>query len=36
MEQMRGGDDMFSPAPADSTDNDTINFNVEKKVTPDE
>ncbi len=36
MEQMRGGDDVFSPAPADSTDNNTINFNVEKKVTPDE
>ena len=36
MEQMRGGDDVFSPAPADSTDNDTINFNVEKEVTLDE
>ena len=36
MEQMRGGDDVFSPTPADSTDNDTIKFNVEKKVNPDE
>lgn len=36
MEQMRGDDDVFSPAPADSTDNDTIKFNVEKKVNPDE
>lgn len=35
-EQMRGGDDVFSPAPADSTDNDTIGFNVEKEITPDE
>ena len=36
MEQMRGGDDVFSPAPADSTDNDTIKFNIEKKVKPNE
>lgn len=36
MEQMRGGDELFSPAPADSTDNDTIKFNIEKKVNPDE
>lgn len=36
MEQMRGGDEVFSPAPADSTDNDTIKFNIEKKVNPDE
>lgn len=36
MEQMRGDDDVFSPAPADSTDNDTIKFDVEKKVNPDE
>lgn len=34
-EQMRGGDDVFCPAPADSTDNDTIKFNIEK-VNPDE
>ena len=32
MEQMRGGDEVFSPAPADSTDNDTIKYNIEKKV----
>ena len=36
MEQMRGGDDVFCPAPADSTDNDTIKINIEKKVNPDE
>ena len=36
MEQMRGGDDVFSPALADSTDNDTIKINIEKKVNPDE
>jgi len=36
MEQMRGRDDVFSPASADSTDNDTIKFNIEKEVTPDE
>ena len=36
MEQMRGGDDVFCPAPADSTDNDTIKYNIEKKVNPDE
>ena len=36
MEQMRGGDEVFSPAPADSTDNDTIKYNIEKKVNPDE
>lgn len=36
IEQMRGGDDVFSPAPADSTSNDTIKFNIEKKVNPDE
>lgn len=34
MEQMRGGDDVFTPA--DSTDNDTIKFNIEKKVAPNE
>ena len=32
MEQMRGGDEVFSPAPADSTDNDTIKYNIKKKV----
>ena len=36
MEQMRGGDDVFCPAPADSTDNDTIKYNIEKKVNTDE
>ena len=36
VEQMRGGDEVFSPAPADSTDNDTIKYNIEKKVNPDE
>lgn len=36
MEQMRGGDDVFSPVPADSTDKDTIKFKVEKEITPDE
>lgn len=36
IEQMRGGDEVFSPAPADSTDNDTIKFNMERKATPDE
>lgn len=36
MEQMRGGDEVFSPTPADSTDNDTIKFDVEKEATPDE
>ena len=36
MEQMRGEDEVFSPAPADSTDNDTIKINIEKKVNPDE
>ena len=36
MEQMRGGDEVFGPAPADSTDNDTIKYNIEKKVNTDE
>ena len=36
MNQMRGGDEVFSPAPADSTDNDTIKLNIEKIVNPDE
>lgn len=36
MEKMRGGDDVFSPVPADSTDKDTIRFKVEKEITPDE
>ena len=36
VEQMRGGDEVFSPAPADSTDNDTIKYNIEKKVNTDE
>lgn len=31
MEQMRGGDDVFSPTPADSTDNDTINIISRRK-----
>jgi hypothetical protein len=31
MEQMRGGDEVFSPAPADSTDNDTINIISRRK-----
>ena len=36
MEQMRGGDDVFGPAPADSMDNDTLKYNIEKNVNPDE
>lgn len=36
MELMRGGDDVFSPAPADSTDNDTIKISDEKEVDPNE
>lgn len=36
IEKMRGGDDVFSPVPADSTDKDTIRFKVEKEITPDE
>ena len=36
MEQMRGGDEVFSPAPADSMDNDTIKCHIEKKVNTDE
>ena len=36
IEQKRGGDEVFSPAPADSTDNDTIKFNMKRKATPDE
>ena len=36
MENMRGGDEVFSPVPADSTDNDSIGFQKEKEVTPDE
>lgn len=36
MEQMREGDEVFSPTPADSTDNDTIKFDVEKEATLDE
>ena len=36
IEKMRGGDDIFSPVPADSTDKDTIKFKVEKEITPDE
>ena len=36
IEKMRGGDDVFSPVPADSTDKDTIKFKVEKEITPDE
>lgn len=35
-EHMRGGDDVFSTAPADSMDNDTVKFNIEKKIMPDE
>lgn len=34
VEQMRGGDDIFSPVSADSTDNDTIN--IDQTVIPDE
>ena len=36
MELMRGGDDVFCPAPADSTDNDTIQISDEKEANPDE
>lgn len=36
MEQMRGGDEVFNPASTDSTDNDTITLNIEKKVNSDE
>lgn len=36
MKQMRGGDEVFSPAPSDSTDNDTIMYNIEKESNPDE
>lgn len=37
MEQMRGSDDdVFCPAPADSTDNDTIKVEKEKPVAPNE
>ena len=36
MEKMRGGDDVFCPAPVDSLDNDTIEFNFEEELTPDE
>lgn len=37
MEQMRGGDDLFDgDAPVDSTDNDTIKYNIDSSVTPDE
>lgn len=39
MEEMRGGDDVFSPAAADSTDNtdnDTIEFSIGKEMTPNE
>lgn len=36
VEQMRGGDEVFSPAPADSTDNDTIRMDADKKAMQDE
>lgn len=36
MEQMRGGDDVFSSAPADSTDTDTMKVEKEKPVAPNE
>ena len=37
MEQMRGSDDdVFSPAPADSTDNDTIKVDKQKTEVPNE
>ena len=36
MEQMRGGDEVFAPAPADSTDNDTVRMGIDKKEVPDE
>lgn len=36
MEKMRGEDDVFCPASTDSTDNDTIKFNIEKNEIPDE
>ena len=36
MENVRGEDEVFDSVPSDSTDNDTIKFNIEKKVNPDE
>ena len=36
MERMRGGDEVFTPAPADSTDNDTVRMGIDKKEVPDE
>ena len=36
MEQMRGGDEVFTPASADSTDNDTVRMGIDKKEAPDE
>ena len=37
MEQIRGGEDVFdSSTPVDSMDNDTVKFNIEKKIMPDE
>lgn len=36
MDQIRGGDEVFYPAPTDSAMNDTIKYYNEKKVNPDE
>ena len=36
MEQTRGGDEVFSIVPADSMDNDSIKFNIEKESNLDE
>ena len=36
MEQMRGGDEVFAPAPADSTDNDTVRIGTDKEEVKDE
>lgn len=36
VEQVRGGHEVFGAAPADSTDNDTTELNLEEEVTPDE
>lgn len=36
MEQIRGGEDVFCPNPTDSVDKDSIKFNINKIMTPDE
>lgn len=36
LEKMRGGDAVFSPTPTDDADNDTIKFDIEKNVEPNE